>query len=806
MKQTKNKAISQKQRLREKDKTLSKAELQRNLKKEAPPKSTQKTIQYKRMFEDGICEIEPGFYSKSIQISDINYQIARREDQVAVFTKYCEVLNYIDSDLFVQISLINRRIEEEEIRENMFYAMQNDGLDKYREEKNRMMSEKAVQGNNSMLRDKYVTFATHASSYTAAIQYLSRHETDLTTLFKAMGCEVTPLDGERRLNVLHNQLLPKEQFTFKYDDLVGSSLTTKDIIAPASFTFTDKSSYEFGNNYGQTVFLKDLPPDLADDLISALSEISADMTISIHINGVEQDKAFDLVNRKISFMEQNKIDEQKKAQKSGYDPDMIPHELKYSLQEALELKDDLQNKNQRMFKVTLLIHTSADDLDALDDNVFQILATARKKNCKAATLDYLQEEAMNSTLPLGKNYIPIERTLTTASTAIFIPFTTQELFQPGGMCYGINARSKNLVFLDRKSLKTPSGIILGTPGSGKGMAAKDEIISNLLNDPNSEVIVLDPEREYAPLAAGFDGEIIKIANGSKDHINPMDISLDYGDDDNPIQLKNDFILSLCDLLIGGKQGLSNKHKSLIDRACRNIYQGYFDKKTKTPMPTLETFWEEIKMQPEPEAQSLAMDLELYIKGSLSAFAKPTNVNTEKRFVIYDTLDLGKQLRGMGMLIVLDQIWNRITQNRAKGIRTWLYIDELQLFFTNENAAQYFFELWSRARKWGAIPTGITQNVETLLQNDLARKMLSNSDFILMLNQAMSDRTELAHLLNISNQQLSYVTNSDAGHGLLFAGNSIVPIINKIPNNTELYRMMTTKIEDITKYKQEQENE
>jgi type IV secretory pathway VirB4 component len=364
------------------------------------------------------------------------------------------------------------------------------------------------------------------------------------------------------------------------------------------------------------------------------------------------------------------------------------------------------------------------------------------------------------------------------------------------MYYGQNALSRNLIFFTRYSLKAPNGVILGTPGSGKSFAAKQEMITVLLNDPNAEVLIIDPEREYTMIAAELGGEIVHISAGSKNHVNPMDCTMDYADDEEPLQLKAEFILTICELLIGGRAGLSGAAKSIISRACKICYTSYFANPGINQPPTLRDFYNAVKKQPEPEAQSLALDLELYIEGTLSVFANRTNVDTRKRLVVYDVRDLGKQLRTFGMIVVLDQIWNKITLNRAIGKRTWIYIDEIQLLFSNEYSAQYFFELWSRARKWGAIPTGITQNVETLLLSDLARRMLSNSDFIMMLNQAPPDRAELAGLLNMSNRQLSFITNSEPGQGLLFAGKSIIPFINKFPVDTALYRMMTTKIEEV----------
>ena len=788
------------ERLRQLNKSTEQqnAERKKQLKKAAAPKSTVQQVKYERMFEDGICEIEHGLYSRSVKFSDINYQTARRDEQVDLFTRYCEVLNYCDPTMHLQINIINRRIDKDAFRETMFMPMQGDSLDHYRKEMNGMLAQKALEGQNSILREKYLTFTTGATSYETAIPALARLETDLTGHFKALGCEVEMLSGAERLELIHNIFRPEERFTFAYDQLLESSLTTKSFVAPDSFDFREKHRFEFGDHLGQVLFLRELPAELSDKIISELSDLPIDMNITLHITNVDQGKALEMVRRQIAFMEMEATGKQDAAVQKGRNAEIaIPMETRRSYEEATKLLDLLENKNQRMFKVTMLIYTYADDLDTLQDNAFQIMATARKNNVKIDRLDLRQREGINSIIPVGKNHVNIERTLTTASTAIFVPFTTMELYQKSGMYYGLNALSRNLIFFNRYSLKAPNGVILGTPGSGKSFAAKREMINVLLNDPNAEVVIIDPEREYTNLAKGFDGEIVHISAGSKCYINPMDCSMDYADEEEPLQLKAEFILTICELLVGGKMGLTGGQRSIISRACKICYAPYFASPAKNPVPTLRDFYDVIKAQPEPEAQSLALDLELYIEGTLSVFANPTNVDTKKRLVVYDVRDLGKQLRTFGMIVVLDQIWNRITANRAIGKRTWIYVDEFQLLLNNEYSANYFFELWSRARKWGAIPTGITQNVETLLLSDLARRMLSNSDFIMMLNQATSDRMELAGLLNISNKQLSFVTNSEAGHGLLFAGKSIVPFIDRFPQDTDLYRMMTTKIEEVS---------
>lgn len=773
---------------------LQQKKLKNAFKKKAP-KSVQDSIRYDRMFEDGICEVAPGVYSKTLQFSDINYQIAKREQQVDIFTKYCECLNYFDSSISFQIQVVNRYINEDQFKEKMLLKRQNDGLDDFRDEENQMLLQRAIEGQNSVVRDKFFSFSVYSENYEAAVAQLSRIETDISSKFRDLGCTVKSLNGKERLAIIYDMFNPSEIFEFDYKDLLHNGLTTKDIISPNSFDFSHKNFFRTEEKFCQTLFVKDLPPEISDQLIADLTDISCNLNISIHLQAVEQDKALDYVKTKLAFMEQQKLDELNRPANKNFLVEMISPELKFALKEAEELLDDLQNKNQRMFKATILINTSANSIEELTSNVYKIISTARQKNCKVAPLSYQQENAMNSCLPLGVNHIPIQRTLTTASVAIFIPFTTQELFDEGGINYGLNARSRNLVFVNRRKNQNSNGWILGTPGSGKSVSAKTEI-KNVLIGSDDDVIVIDPEGEYSPLAKALGGEVIKISANSSSHINPMDINLKYNDKNNPLTLKTDFILSLCETVLGGKDGLSSAKRSLIDRACRMVYKDFFSLKKNKHNPTLKDFFNTLKAMPEPAAQTLALDLELYIEGSLSTFAKETNVDVNNRFIVFDIKDLETTLKTMGMLVVLDQIWNRITQNRAVGKRTWVYIDEIYLLFSNEYSADYLFKLWKRARKWGAIPTGITQNVEDLLLSDTARRMLSNSEFCLILNQQTNDRLPLSELLCISPQQLNYITNAPSGQGLIISFGAIVPFINKIPTDSKIYKLITTKIDEV----------
>ena len=796
----------QKQRLKNLEKSSEKKlkDINRKLNFERVPSNVQKTIRYKRMFENGICEVVDGLYSKTIQFADINYQSSRIEDKEDIFAKYCRLINYIDPSVFLQINVINRRVDRKVFEREMLIPLHGKELDKYRKEMNTMFLDKAMQGENGMLHEKYLTISVLANSYKNAVSTLSKHEANIIDFLSDIGCSCHTLTGIERLRVLHALLRPDDEFSFRYQDLLYSNLNTKDYICPPSFDFSEAPAwYRFGEKYGQTIFLRDYPSEMTDTLIAAIADLPLDLNISLHMLSIDQTEALDYVRTQIAFMEQQKIDEQKKALKSGYDMDLISHELTDSLDQALKLKEALEKKDQRMLKVALVVNTFADDEETLAENVFQIKAAAKTKanGSNFANLEFCQSDALNTSLPLGLKSIDVKRMMITASAAIMIPFTSQELYQPGGNYYGLNKISRNLIFFNRRNLNAPTGFILGPSGSGKSFAAKREMASVLLSSDTDEVIVIDPEREFTVMAENFGGEIINISAGSPHHINPMDISVNYAGKGNPLMLKSEFILSLCTTILGG---VSPVERSLLDRICNITYGKYFANPKKNPMPTLTDFYNNLLEAKIPEAQQLALALEVYIKGSLSTFAHQTNVNTNKRFIVYDLKDLGTSLKTLGMMIVLDQIWNRITDNYEKGIRTWFYTDEYQLITENELAEKYYFDVWSRARKWGAVATGITQNVETLVLSDISRRMLSNSGFVMLMQQSYHDRIELAKILNISNEQLRYIDKVKPGHGLLFAQKAIVPFEDDFPKSTELYRMMTTKVEDIFNFRAQKE--
>ena len=664
-----------------------------------------------------------------------------------------------------------------------------------------MLQGQLAKGNNGLVKTKYLTFGIDAENLKTAKPRLERIETDILNNFKRLGVSAEPLTGMERLRQLHDVFHMDEQapFRFSWDWLAPSGLSTKDFIAPTSFEFRTGKDFRMGRKCGAVSFVQILAPELNDRMLADFLDMESSLIVSLHIQSLDQVKAIKTVKRKITDLDRAKIEEQKKAVRAGYDMDIIPSDLATYGSEAKKLLQDLQSRNERMFLVTFLVLNTADTPRQLGNNVFQASSIAQKYNCQLSRLDFQQEEGLMSCLPLGLNQVEIQRGLTTSSTAIFVPFTTQELFQTGpeALYYGINALSNNLIMVDRKLLKNPNGLILGTPGSGKSFSAKREI-SNAFLVTQDDIIICDPEAEYAPLVERLHGQVIRISPTSRDYINPMDLNLDYSDDESPLSLKSDFILSLCELIVGGKEGLQPVQKTIIDRCVRLVYNDYLNDPRPENMPILEDLYDLLRAQEEKEAQYIATALEIYVTGSLNVFNHRTTVNINNRIVCYDIKELGKQLKKIGMLVVQDQVWNRVTINRAAHRSTRYYIDEMHLLLKEEQTAAYTVEIWKRFRKWGGIPTGITQNVKDLLSSREVENIFENSDFVYMLNQAGGDRQILAKQLNISPHQLSYVTHSSEGEGLLFYGSVILPFVDHFPKDTELYRLLTTKPQELAK--------
>ena len=764
-------------------------------------RSAQDSIPYERMWPDGICRLPDGHYTKTIQFQDINYQLSQNEDKTAIFEGWCDFLNYFDSSIRFQLSFLNLAASEETFARAIFIPLQGDDFDSIRTEYMTMLQNQLAKGNNGLIKTKYLTFGIDADSLKAAKPRLERIETDILNNFKRLGVVAESLGGKARLAQLHGIFHMDEQvpFRFEWDWLAPSGLSTKDFVAPSGFEFRTGKQFRMGKKYGAVSFVQILAPELNDRMLADFLDMESSLIVSLHIQSVDQVKAIKTVKRKITDLDRSKIEEQKKAVRAGYDMDIIPSDLATYGAEAKKLLQDLQSRNERMFLVTFLVLNTADNPRQLDNNIFQASSIAQKYNCQLTRLDFQQEEGLMSCLPLGLNQIEIQRGLTTSSTAIFVPFTTQELFQNGkeALYYGINALSNNLIMVDRKLLKNPNGLILGTPGSGKSFSAKREI-ANCFLLTTDDVIICDPEAEYAPLVERLHGQVIKISPTSTNYINPMDLNLDYSDDESPLSLKSDFILSLCELIVGGKEGLQPVQKTIIDRCVRLVYQTYLNDPRPENMPILEDLYDLLRAQEEKEAQYIATALEIYVTGSLNVFNHRSNVDINNRIVCYDIKELGKQLKKIGMLVVQDQVWNRVTINRAAHKSTRYYIDEMHLLLKEEQTAAYTVEIWKRFRKWGGIPTGITQNVKDLLSSREVENIFENSDFVYMLNQAGGDRQILAKQLGISPHQLSYVTHSGEGEGLLFYGATILPFVDHFPKNTELYRIMTTKPQELKK--------
>ena len=754
-----------------------------------PPHSVQETIPYERMWPDGICRVSPSYYTKTVQFWDINYQLAQNEDKSAIFEGWCDFLNAFDSSVHLQLSFLNLTANADAVEQRILLPDKADGFDAIRREYTEMLQNQLAKGSNGLSKRKYLTFGVESENYRTAKPRLERIETDLLNHFKRLGAAAAPLDGRERLKLMYDMfhLDAQTPFLFDWKWLAPTGLRTKDFIVPSSFKFGERQRFGMGSKVSSVSFFSILASELNDRCLAEFLAMDSSLVVSFHLQAIDQTAAIKDIKHKLTALDQMKIDEQKKAVRAGYDMEILPSDLAAYGGEAKKLLEELQNRNERFFLATLLVMNTADNHHQLDLDVKQAQSIALQHNCQLIPLDYQQEAGMVSCLPLGENQIQIQRGLTTSAAAVFMPFTTQELCQNGAeaLYYGLNALSNNLIMVDRKQLKNPNGLILGTPDS----------MSNVMLVTDDDVIICDPEGEYAPLVAQFGGQVIQISPTSSNYINPMEINLNYSDDDNPLSLKSDFILSLCELIVGGRDGLQPIEKTVIDRAVHIVYQPYLNDPQPENVPILEDLYNALRQQTEKEAQALATALEIYVTGSLNVFNHRTNVDVNSRMVCYDIKELGKQLKKLGMLIVQDQVWGRVTANRSEGKSTRYYMDEFHLLLREEQTAAYSVEIWKRFRKWGGIPTGITQNVKDLLASQEVENILENSDFICMLNQASGDREILAKKLGISPYQLSYVTQSGEGEGLLFYGNVILPFQDHFPKNTLLYKVMTTKLSD-----------
>ena len=759
--------------------------------------SAQQTIPYVRMLPDGVCQLPGGLYTKNVEYEDINYSVASTEDQTAIFSGWSSFLNYFDSSLPFQLSFINRRSHSRS-RYKVNIPQAEDDFNSVRAEFTGMLKNQIARSNNGIERSKYITFGIPAESLDEARPRLERVEADVMSNFKRLGVPSEPMDGRARLALLHGQMHPgsREPFRFSWGDIAKTGLGTKDFIAPDSFDLRQPRLFRMGQYWGAASYLQILASELSDKLLAEILELDAEMTVTLHIQTVDQLKAIKTIKGKISDIGKMKVEEQRKAVRAGYDPDILPPDLITFSKDAAELLADLQSRNERMFLLTFTVVNLAPTRQRLENDIFTVGGIAQKYNCTLKRLDWQQEQGFVSSLALGGNEVEIQRGMTTSSTAVFIPFMTRELRMAGpSLYYGMNALSHNVIMADRKKLKSANGLYLGSTGSGKSFAAKRELLNVFLTIPQDRIIIVDPMGEYAPLVRRLGGQVIEIAPDSPNHINPMDIQMGGNDEDSPLSMKADFLLSLCELVVGGKEGLQPIEKTVIDRCVRLVYRDLALGVGDGRMPLLQDLYEELLKQPEPEARRVATALELYCTGSLNLFNHPTNVKTDCRVVCIVLKGMGDNLRKIAMHVTNEFVNSSVNTNYQSGISTWCYFDEFHVLLRDQLTASYFVSIWQMLRKRGCVPSALTQNVKHLLASPEIQNILDNTDFMILLSQAQSDRAILAKQLGISEHQLSYITHSNSGEGLLFYGNVTIPFMDRFPRG-EIYDLLTTRPEDL----------
>ena len=756
------------------------------------PRSVQDAIPISTVYEDGLFRVGKNQYSRTYKFEDINYQVASEADKETMFERYCALLNSLDSNAATKITINNRKLNQADFEKRIFIKEQDDNLNEYRREYNQMLLAKATAG-NSIMQEKYITVTVTEKSADDARQYFNRFGASLAIQLNKLGSKCTALGAIERLRIFYDFYRTGEESDFAFDlkDSRRKGHSFKDYICPDSMEI-QKDHIMLGERYARVLFLKEYANFLKDDFVTELTTRCKNMMLSIDMLPLPTGKAVREVETRLRGTETNNTNWQRKQNANNNFSAEVPYDLEMQRQELREFLDDLSSRDQKMMLSVLTIVITADTLDELNQQTKSMQELARERVSQIAVLKFQQLDGLHTVLPAGMQKLDIFRTLITESLAIQIPFRVQEIAHAKGIFYGQNVISKNMILADRTQLLNGNSFILGVSGSGKSFAAKCEITNHMLAT-DADILIIDPEREYAPLVRALGGEVIEISATSQNHINAMDMTKEYGEI-NPIIEKSQFLQSLCEQIIAGHT-FTKGQQSIIDRCTESVYRYYQQGNYQGVPPTLQDFREELLKQPEPEAHALALELELFTKGSLNTFAQQTNVDTENRLICYDIMELGEQLRPIGMLVILDSILNRITANRRKGRQTFVYVDEIYLLYQYEYSAQFLFKLWKRVRKYGAFCTGITQDVEDLLQSHIARTMLSNSEFVLMLNQAATNREELARLLNISDTQLSYITNVDAGHGLLKIGSSLIPFENSFPRDTKLYHLMTTKLSD-----------
>lgn len=755
------------------------------------PKNVQQAIPIKAIYEDGIFEVGKNKYSKSFKFSDVNYAVAGQEDKETMFLGYGAILNLLDAGSYPKLTIINRKLNQVDFDNKMKLDLGSDYLTKYRKEYNEILANNSIDS-NGIIQEKLLTLTIDKKGISEARNYFSRTSTELSNNFAKLNSKFTELDINERLRIFYDFFRVGEEDLYKFDikQCMKKGHSFKDYICPNTFEF--KSDYfKMGERFGRVLYLKEYASYIRDNIISELTDLDKNMMLSIDIKPVPMEEAIKKAERVRLGVETNIANWQHRQNENNNFSAVIPYDMEKQREESKEFLDDLITRDQRMFLSTLTIVHTADSKEELDNDTESLLATARKHLCQLAVLKYQQLDGLNTAMPSGVKRINAMRTLTTESLSVFMPFKVQEIQDSQGVYYGKNVISKNMILVDRKKLQNGNSFIVGVSGSGKSFTAKQEITSIALRDKDADIIVLDPENEYKPLIKALGGEVIKISATSDNHINALDLNKDY-DEKKPIVAKSEFILSLCEQVINT---ITPNQKAIIDRCSNLVYKYYEQGNYEGTPPTLEDFRELLLKQEEKDAKDIALALELFTKGSLNTFSKQTNVETSNRLICYDIIDLGEQLTPIGMLVILDSVLNRISKNRKKGKRTYIFIDEIYLLFKYQYTSEFVYKLWKRIRKYGGCATGITQNIEEILDNKDARLMLSNSELIIMLNQSASDRERLADLLNISEMEMKYITNVSSGEGLIRVRNSLIPFRNRFPKDTELYALMTTKLEE-----------
>ncbi len=771
------------------------------------PTTAQKTITFEKMYSDGICKVKDSYYTKMVEFEDLNYVLLDVEEQAEVLGLYSQFINYFDPGISFQVFLFNRRAGEEGLVKRFVIPLQGDSFDDIRKEFSGILKNLCARGNNGIIKGKYLVFGIEARDLKEAKSRLNNIETDVIRNLNNIGTIAKAVNGRERLRLIHEFYHQDnlEPFRFSFKELSQSGKSVKDYVAPSGFDFRFPSRFKSGRTYGSIHYLDILAPQMNDELLKRLLDIDANITISMHMQTMDPVKAIKMLKGALSNIQKMKIEEQKKAVRSGYDMDILPTDIVTYERDTLELLNDLNSSNQKLIKMTFLIGCFGRSIKEMENLTQRVSGIIQQANCNLRCLQYLQEAGLNAVSPIGINETGIERVLTTKSSAILIPFNTQELFMDGqALYYGLNALSNNMILADRKRLRTPNGVILGTPGSGKSFSAKREILGSFLVT-RDDILICDPEGEYYPLVEALGGQVVRLSTNSRDYLNPMDIQLSHKNDREALRLKADFLITLCDMIAGGEKGLANDEKGIIDRCIEKIYIEYFKDPRPERMPLLEDLYnallgyipsdvsdEALAMDAKEKATHIANSLVLYVHGSQNYFNHHTSIDSQSRIICFDIRDLGNQLKELGMLIVQDAVWNRVSKNRERKTATRYYCDEFHLLLRDKQTAQYSVEMWKRFRKWGGIPTGLTQNVGDFLLSPQIEGILGNSDFVYLLNQNAKDQEILADKLGLSEQQLKYVTNAEPGCGLIRFNNITIPFADRYPADTKTYRIMNTR--------------